>query len=128
MGAKGCADVPDRLVAASMLWMDFKTLLTDATGLSRDALHIFTGLGLHLVLVLAFRSWFGALWPVGIVLLFAVGNEWVDLTTEVWTGELARQYAESAKDLATTLSAPLTLLLLSRYASPRFRPQATPSE
>ena len=106
-----------------MPWMDFKTLLTDATGLSRDALHIFTGLGVQLVLVLAFRSWFGALWPVGIVLLLALGNEWIDLTTEVWTGELARQYAESAKDLATTLSGPLLLLLLSRFAPSRFRPK-----
>lgn len=111
-----------------MHWIDFKTGLTDATGLSRDALHIFAGLGVHLFLVLAFRSWFGALWPVGIVLLLALGNEWIDLTTEVWTGELARQYAESGKDLATTLSAPLTLLLLSRFASSRFRPKPSRSE
>ncbi len=111
-----------------MLWMDIKTALTDASGLSRDALHIFTGLGLHLFLVLAFRSWFGALWPLGIVLLVALGNEWMDLSSEVWVGELARQYAESAKDLATTLSIPLTLLLLSRFASARFRPKPPPSE
>lgn len=111
-----------------MQWMDIKTALTDASGLSRDAMHILTGLGVHVFLVLAFRSWFGALWPVGIVLLLALGNEWIDLTTEVWTGELARQYAESAKDLATTLAAPVTLLLLSRFASSRFRPEATRSE
>lgn len=111
-----------------MQWMDIKTALTDASGLSRDALHIFTGLGVQSVLVLAFRSWFGALWPVGIVLLLALGNEWIDLTTEVWTGELAWQYAESAKDLATTLSTPLTLLLLSRFAATRFRPPPPRSE
>ena len=105
-----------------------KTWLNDATGLSRDALHIFTGLGVQLVLVLALRSWFGALWPIGIVLLLAIGNEWIDLTTETWTGELAWQYAESAKDLATTLSAPLTLLLLSRFAASRFQPRTPASE
>lgn len=111
-----------------MQWMDLKTALTDASGLSRDALHIFTGLGVQLLLVLAFRSWFGALWPVGIVLLLALGNEWIDLNTEVWTGELAWQYAESGKDLATTLSAPLTLLLLSRFAPSRFRAEPPRSE
>lgn len=104
-------------------WMDVKTALTDTSGLSRDALHIFAGLGVQSFLVLAFRSWFGALWPVGIVLLLALGNEWIDLTTEVWTGELAWQYAESAKDLATTLATPLLLLLLSRFAPARFRPK-----
>lgn len=106
-----------------MDWLEIKTALTDTGGLSRDALHIFAGLGLHVIIVLGFRSWFGALWPVAIVLLVALGNEWIDLTTEVWVGELAWQYAESAKDLATTLAAPLTLLLLSRFAPARFRPR-----
>ena len=109
-----------------MDWLDIKTALTDTSGLSRDALHIYAGLGLHAFLVLAFRSWFGAWWPLGIVLLVALGNEWIDLTSEVWTGELARQYAESAKDLATTLSGPLLLLLLSRFAPSRFRPKPPP--
>lgn len=111
-----------------MDWMDFKTALTDTTGLSRDALHIFAGLGIHGLLVLGFRSWFGALWPVGIVLLLAIGNEWMDLTTEVWTGERARQYAESAKDLATTMSVPIVLLLLSRFAPSRFGRNPSRSE
>lgn len=111
-----------------MFWLDFKTGLTDTLGLSRDALHLLTGLGMHLFLVLAFRSWFGALWPIGVVALIALGNEWIDLSTDVWVGELARQYGESAKDLATTLAAPIALLLLARFAPHRFRPVSPPSE
>lgn len=103
-----------------MWWMDFKTGLTDAIGLSRDALHLISGLGIHLFLVLLFRTRFSALWPVGIVALFALGNEWLDLANEDWGEERGRQYQESAKDLVTTMLVPTVLLLLSRFAPSRF--------
>lgn len=103
-----------------MFWIDLKAVLTGASGLERDALHILSGMGAHLLLVLVTRSWFGARWPIAIIALLALGNEWIDLSVEYWEGLRDRQYWEGAKDLATTLSVPVALLLLSRYAAARF--------
>lgn len=111
-----------------MWWLDLKTGFSDAIGLSRDVLHVLTGLGVQALLVLAFRSWFGARWPLGVVALLVIGNEWLDLTQEVWPGDdRIVQWWESAKDLVTTLTTPVALALLCRWAPERFR-RSSPSE
>lgn len=107
-----------------MDWISLKTFVADETGLSRDALHLLTGLGAHLFLVFAFRSWFGALWPVGLIALAALGNEYLDITREPWPGLEERQYWEAAKDMATSLAFPMALLLLARLAPGRLSPPA----
>lgn len=111
-----------------MWWLELKTNITDAIGLSRDALHILTGVGVQALLVLIFRSWFGALWPLAPIVLLGLGNEWLDLTEEVWPGDdRILQWWESAKDMVTTLLLPVTIMLLARLAPERFlRP--SPSE
>ena len=104
-----------------MEWLQFKAMVTDALGLSRDSLHLLSGLGMQAMLVLVFRSWFGALWPIGIIALVAVGNEWFDLTYEIWPdADRGRQWMETVKDLITTLLIPMVLMLLSRLAARRF--------
>ena len=91
-----------------MWWLEFKTELTDALAISRDALHLLAGIGLQATLVLLFRSWFGAMWPIGIVALVGAGNEWLDLTSDVWTDEARQlQYWESGKDMVLTVAIPL---------------------
>jgi hypothetical protein len=111
-----------------MDWLEIKTYLSDLTSLSRDALHIITGLGIHLLLVLVLRSWFGSLLPWFITLLFALGNEWLDLTFEVWVDEIRhRQWEDAASDVALTMLVPSLLLLLSRFAPLRYlRPADEP--
>lgn len=108
-----------------MDWIAFKTFVAEFTGLERDALHLLTGLGAQLFLVFAFRSWFGAWWPVGLIALAALANEYVDISSEPWIGEEARQYWESGKDLVTSLAFPVALLALARLAPGRFRRPAT---
>ena len=111
-----------------MWWLDLKTNVADAFGLSRDALHILTGVGMQALFVLIFRSWFGALWPLVPIVLLGLCNEWLDLTQEVWPGDdRVLQWWESAKDMVTTLLLPVTIVLLARLAPERFvRP--APSE
>lgn len=114
-----------------MDWLSFKTFLTDGSGLSRDALHILFGCGAWLSLVLLFRSWIGAYWPVAAVALAEIVNEWLDLSLDRWDGPMrAVQYWESAKDVLLTLAIPLVLVLLCRAWPARFtRPARTaPSE
>lgn len=104
-----------------MDWIAMKTVASDTVGLSRDALHLLAGMGAQLFLVLVFRSWFGAIWPVAAVALAALGNEWLDLTSEIWPGEERRQqWWESGKDMVTTVLLPTVLLLVSRFAPGRF--------
>lgn len=112
----------------AMWWLDLKTNLTDAIGLSRDALHLLTGVGVQTLLVLVFRSWFGAFWPLVPIALLGLGNEWLDLTEEVWPGDdRALQWWESAKDMVMTLLLPVAIVMLARMAPERFNRPA-PSE
>jgi hypothetical protein len=97
--------------------MAIKDAVSAATSLSRDALHLLAGLGAHVVLVLLFRSWLGAWWPLLLILGAELANEGFDLAYETWPEEEREaQWMESVKDIITTLLLPVTLLLLSRFA------------
>lgn len=105
-----------------MDWISLKTAIAEHTDLSRDALHLLAGCGAHLLLVLLFRSWIGALWPVGLIALAEIANEWVDLTTyDYWGDGRSQQIWESSKDVFSTLAIPVALVLLCRLAPARFR-------
>ena len=95
-----------------MDWAAIKTVITEDTGLSRDALHLLTGLGLYLLLtaVLPRRSW--PILPWFLILVAGLANEWADYLHETWPG----QWRESLKDMITTLSLPTLLILLGRFA------------
>ena len=110
-----------------MDWDSVKIALTELTTLDRDALHLLAGAGAHVLLVLLFRSWLGALWPVGVVALVALANEWSDLRAEHWLGMREQQYWESVKDVALTLAMPLLLVLLCRVVPGRFKRPETPA-
>jgi hypothetical protein len=114
-----------------MDWVTIKTSLTDITSLGRDALHIISGLGIHVLLVFTFRSFFGALVPWTVTLGIALANEWLDLSSEIWVDELRHeQWEDSAKDVVTTMLVPTVLLVLSRFAPAKLRrpPGAMASE
>jgi hypothetical protein len=97
--------------------MAIKAAVGDVSGLDRDALHLLSGLGAYLLIVLIFRTWLGAWWPLLLILGAEFANEGFDLTYETWPeNERGRQWMESVKDIVTTLLLPMTLLLLSRVA------------
>lgn len=112
-----------------MDWIEIKEAVSDATAFSRDTLHILIGCGAHLGVVLIFRTWIGALWPVLLLTLAGLANEYGDLTSDYWTNGLRKyQWLESAKDMVLTIAIPLLLVLLSRVAPNRFRrPEPAPT-
>lgn len=111
-----CAGPAGRYHAASkgtgVDWAAIKTIITEGTGLSRDALHLLTGLGLYLLLtaLLPRRSWPALPWLL--ILIAGLANEWADYLHETWPG----QWRESLKDMITTLALPTLLILLGRFA------------
>ena len=106
-----------------MDWMAIKTNVTDVVGLSRDALHLVAGFGAQILLVLAFRSTFRAIWPLLVIALATLGNEWLDLTIDVWPVDARnQQWWESGKDFVLTLAIPVALVALTRGVPGRFLP------
>ena len=95
-----------------MDWAAIKTVITDETGLSRDALHLLAGIGLYVPLVALLPRRAGPWLAWLLILIAALANEWADYLKETWPG----QGSETAKDLVTTMALPTLLLLLGRYA------------
>ena len=95
-----------------MDWAAFKTLITEETGLSRDALHLLAGLGAYLLLTALLPRRVSPALPWLLILLAGLANEWADYLYETWPG----QWIESLKDMATTLALPSLLIPLGRFA------------
>ena len=95
-----------------MDWAAFKTLITDETGLSRDALHLIAGLGAYLILTALLPRRVSPAIPWFVILLAGLANEWADYLYETWPG----QWRESLKDMVTTLALPSLLILFGRFA------------
>ena len=95
-----------------MDWAAFKTLITDETGLSRDALHLIAGLGAYLILTALLPRRVSPFAPWFVILLAGLANEWADYLYETWPG----QWRESLKDMVTTLALPSLLILLGKFA------------
>ena len=86
-----------------------KSALGTALGLSDDLLHVHVGLALFVLTALLTRRRMRSWVPLGVVGVFAVGNEIIDFFgPDPWNDGL------SALDLANTLVWPLVLFLLAR--------------
>ena len=95
-----------------MDWAAFKELITDETGLSRDAFHLLAGLGVYLVLTVLLPRRVSPLTPWFLILIAGLANEWADYLHETWPG----QWRESLKDMVTTLALPSLLIFLAQFA------------
>ena len=93
-------------------WSTAKALITEETGLSRDALHLLAGLASYLILTAILPRRVSPWLPWILILAAGLANEWADYLFETWPG----QWRESVKDMVTTLSVPTLLFLLGRYA------------
>lgn len=109
-----------------MDWMGVKTVISEASGLSMDALHVHAGIGLQLVAALLLRRWIGSIVPWLAVLAALLLNEWSDLAHEVWH-DRAMQYEAAWTDTWNTMLQPTLLLLLAR-ALPQLFDRPPPAE
>jgi hypothetical protein len=115
------------LAAAPELLQVFKIDMIKATGLSKDALHIYFGLSLFVVVRLCWR-WRGG-WILAwlAVLAMALGVEWLDLQMETLKFNI-RPDDEHWHDIWNTLFWPTVLLLVGHWLQPKPRIKVEPEE
>jgi hypothetical protein len=99
-----------------------KLFLLDLTGLGKDALHVYAGLTVFIVVRLAWRwrggwiiAWFAAL-------ALATTVEWLDMLAE---GSIASLQPDTAHwhDIWNTMVWPTVLLLVGRWLHPKPKPK-----
>jgi hypothetical protein len=98
--------------------MQFKLDALAFTGLGRDALHVYFGLGLFIVVRLLWR-WRGG-WILAWLsaLALAAGVEWLDLRVYNESGALKPQ-ADNWHDIWNTMFWPTVLVLVGRWLHPK---------
>ena len=97
-----------------MDWYQVKMVALELTGVSRDALHIFAGVGGQLFVAALLRRSVASPLPWLAVLGVEVANEAFDLSYETWPDR--PMWPGSVKDVLVTMLVPTVLLLLARYA------------
>jgi hypothetical protein len=108
------------LIEIASLFEARKVSVIDATGLDKDALHIYFGLTLFLTVRLLWRwrgGWFAA-WLA--VLAMACGGEWLDLTAE-YSNSAIQPDAAHWHDIWNTMFWPTMLLFIGRWLQPRIK-------
>ncbi|NCN84862.1 MAG: hypothetical protein GW808_04305 [Sphingomonadales bacterium] len=99
-----------------MDWFEIKNWLETATGLDRDSLHIYAGVGVQLFVALFFRRSLASPVPWFFVVAAALINEYYDysLVREPLHGE-QRYFEGSVTDIWNTLLLPSLLLVIARF-------------
>ena len=105
-------------------FQQFKLVALDATGLGKDALHIYAGMGLFLFVRLAWR-WRGG-WILAwlVVMAMACAVEWIDMKAEA-ANSAVQPDAAHWHDIWNTMFWPTVLLLVGRWLQPRPKPNAS---
>ena len=91
-----------------------KTFVLEVTDLSKDALHIYVGLGVMLLVVIAFRKPVSDWRPLAAAGLAAVAGELWDLFDTFMHGGAAR-WSGNWKDVWNTMFWPTILFGLARF-------------
>jgi hypothetical protein len=94
-------------------WYQVKLFIEHASGISMDALHIFVGFTLFLLLATVLKRGLGSFLPWLVLLMLELANEAYDLRVERWP-DLASQIGESVKDVLLTMALPTLMLFLVR--------------
>jgi len=84
------------------------------TGLSKDALHIYVGLSVYLLVALVVTKSMRSMWSVGAVLAVACAGEVVDMIDDIRSLGHWR-WGASVHDIVNTAVWPTALFLLARY-------------
>lgn len=111
------------LIEIASLFGERKASLVELSGLDKDALHIYFGLSLFLIIRLFWR-WRGG-WLVAwlAVLVMAIGGEWLDMTREMGDATIQPDAAHW-HDIWNTIFWPTVLLLVGRWLQPRTKDAA----
>jgi cell shape-determining protein MreD len=91
-----------------------KIFLVEATDLSKDALHVYVGLAIMLLVALVFRRSLADWRPLAAVALAAFAGEIWDLIDTIMHGRTPR-FSLNWKDVWNTLFWPALLFLLARF-------------
>lgn len=91
-----------------------KIALMEATHLSKDALHVYVGLGVMLLVVIVFRKSLRDWQPIAAVLLAALAGEIWDVIDTFSHGGKPR-FEANWKDIWNTSFWPTILFLLARF-------------
>lgn len=97
--------------------------IIDATGLGKDALHVYAGLAVFIIIRLVWRrrgGWWLA-WLASLAL--ATGIEWLDMRADA-AGSMVQPDGEHWHDVWNTMFWPTILLLFGRWMQPN--PKAEP--
>jgi cell shape-determining protein MreD len=111
------------LIEIASLFEEQKLSVIEASGLGKDALHVYFGMALFLAVRLVWRwrgGWFVA-WLA--VLAMACGGEWLDLTVEHGRSTIQPDAAHW-HDIWNTMFWPTVLLLVGRWLQPRAKEAA----
>lgn len=100
---------------AASIFQYIKLTVVEATGLSRDALHIYVGLTIFLLAAVVFRKTLRSVIPLLVIFLVAVFGELLDMRDDISTFGYWHWRA-SLHDLMNTLFWPVILLFLARYS------------
>lgn len=111
------------LIEIASLFEDRKLSIIEASGLGKDALHIYFGLALFLAVRLLWR-WRGG-WIVAwlAVVAMACGGEWLDMTAE-HSRSTIQPDAAHWHDIWNTIFWPSVLLLVGRWLQPQAKDAA----
>ncbi|WP_338426455.1 hypothetical protein [Sphingopyxis kveilinensis] len=102
------------LIEIAVLFETRKMSVIEATGLGKDALHVYFGLALFLVVRLAWRGRGGWIAAWLAVLAMACGGEWLDLTAE-YSRSTIQPDAEHWHDIWNTMLWPTVLLIVGPW-------------
>ena len=115
------------LLEIASLFEARKVSVIEATGLDKDALHIYFGLTLFLVVRFLWRRRGG--WVIAwlAVLAMACGGEWLDLNAEISRSSIQPDAAHW-HDIWNTMFWPTVLLVVGRWLQPVVEARAEPAD
>ena len=96
------------------IFQSAKLFLVEATDLSKDALHIYVGLGVMLLVVIVLRKSLADWRPLAAVALAAVAGELWDVIDTLSHGGTPR-WSLNGKDVCNTMFWPTILFGLARF-------------
>jgi hypothetical protein len=106
------------LIEIASLFETQKLSIIEASGLGKDALHVYFGLALFLAVRLAWRRRGGGLAAWLAVVVMACGGEWLDMTNEHSRATIQPDAAHW-HDIWNTMFWPTVLLLVGRWLQPK---------
>lgn len=99
-----------------MDWFEFKNWLELSTGLDRDSLHIYAGVGVQLAMAFLLRRSLASPIPWLFVVAVALANEYYDYSfIPARASESVGYYDEGIRDVWNTLLLPSLLFAIARF-------------